>query len=185
MSELTVGTLSGLSANNFVIDVASGSKIVQPGAVLQVVSTTKTDTFTTSSTSFVDITGLSVSITPQSASSKILIIGSVYGSSTAGTNLIQIQLLRDSTGIGIGDAAGSRTQVTSALYAGDTAGGGSVGTMTGNFFDLPNTTSALTYKFQVRSTSASNVNVNRSVADADSAVQARAISSITLMEIAG
>ena len=43
------------------------------GKVLQVVSTTKTDTFTTSSTSFVDITGLSVSITPSSTSNKIKI----------------------------------------------------------------------------------------------------------------
>ncbi len=36
------------------------------GKVLQVLSTTKSDTFSTSSTSFTDITGLSVSITPSS-----------------------------------------------------------------------------------------------------------------------
>ena len=43
------------------------------GNILQVVSTTKTDTFSTTSTSYVDITGLSVSITPTSTSSKIFI----------------------------------------------------------------------------------------------------------------
>ena len=43
------------------------------GKVLQVVSTAKTDTFSTSSTSFTDITGLSVAITPSATSSKILV----------------------------------------------------------------------------------------------------------------
>ena len=36
------------------------------GSVLQVQSTTKTDTFSGTSTSFADVTGLSVSITPSS-----------------------------------------------------------------------------------------------------------------------
>ena len=49
--------------------LASGSS----GGIIQVRSVTKTDTFQTSSASFTDITGLSVSITPQSTSSKILI----------------------------------------------------------------------------------------------------------------
>jgi hypothetical protein len=44
------------------------------GSVLQVVSTVKTDTFTTVSSSYVDVTGLSVSITPTSATSKILVL---------------------------------------------------------------------------------------------------------------
>ena len=43
------------------------------GGVIQVKSTTKTDTFTTNSTSFTDITGLSVSITPTISDSKILV----------------------------------------------------------------------------------------------------------------
>ena len=38
-------------------------------AVLQIVSTTKTDTFSMNSTTYADVTGLSVSITPSSASS--------------------------------------------------------------------------------------------------------------------
>ena len=44
------------------------------GKVLQVVSAAKTDTFSSSSTSLVDITGLSVAITPSSTSNKVLII---------------------------------------------------------------------------------------------------------------
>ena len=41
------------------------------GGIIQVRSTTKTDPFDTTSTSFTDVTGLSVSITPTRADSKI------------------------------------------------------------------------------------------------------------------
>jgi hypothetical protein len=48
------------------------------GTVLQVVSTVKTNTFSTSSASPVDITGLSVSITPSSATSQILVMNEYW-----------------------------------------------------------------------------------------------------------
>jgi hypothetical protein len=57
------------------VEVFDGSTFGPIGKILQVVSTTKTDVFTTSSGSFTDITGLSVSITPSSTSSKVLILG--------------------------------------------------------------------------------------------------------------
>ena len=44
------------------------------GKILQVVSTFKNDTFSTTSSSYVDVTGLSVAITPSATSSKILIL---------------------------------------------------------------------------------------------------------------
>lgn len=44
------------------------------GATKQVVQTVKTDTFSTTSLTHVDVTGLSVTITPSSTSSKILVI---------------------------------------------------------------------------------------------------------------
>ena len=47
------------------------------GKILQVQSTIKTDTFTTTSGSVTDITGLSVSITPASTSNKVLVIARV------------------------------------------------------------------------------------------------------------
>ena len=43
----------------------------QGGRILQVLQTTKTDTFSTNSTTYLDVTGLSVSITPSSSSNKI------------------------------------------------------------------------------------------------------------------
>ena len=49
------------------------------GKVLQVVRATDVTTRSTTSTSFVDITGLSVTITPQKSTSTILIIGTISG----------------------------------------------------------------------------------------------------------
>ena len=44
-----------------------------PGAILQVVHVTKTDHFTTTSTTFTDVTGMAASITPTSANSEIIV----------------------------------------------------------------------------------------------------------------
>jgi hypothetical protein len=183
MSNLTVGSLSGLSANNFVIDVASGSKIVQPGAVLQVVSTTKTDTFSTTSTTYTDITGLSVTITPTLASSKIFVQANVSFGRSAVT-YSYLLLLRDSTAIARGDAAGSRDRATGALYPGGEGLSSQLGAETVSFLDTPNTTSPLTYKLQTR-VGAGTGFVNRSGSDSDTASFVRTVSTITLMEIAG
>ena len=151
------------------------------GSVLQVVSTTKTDTFTTTSTSMTDVTGLSVSITPSSASNKILI----YCYVTVGapnTNFVYINLVRGSTAICIGDAAGSRPRVTGMSFSGVT-NGGVVDMLPIVFLDSPSSTSSLTYKIQIAANAASTVAVNRSVTDANTAAYARTASTITVMEI--
>jgi hypothetical protein len=111
--------------------------------ILQVVSTTKTDTFTTTSTSFTDVTGLSVSITPSSASSKILVVCNVKGSVTGSTFKAGLRLLRDSTAIAIGDAAGSRSRGFGQLSAPSYQMLSSSIT----FLDSPSSTSSITYKF--------------------------------------
>ena len=153
------------------------------GAVLQVVTTTKTDTFTTTSTSFSDVTGLSATITPSSTSSKILVLVST----NAGTNpsgVAEFKLLRGSTEILLADSAGSRSRTTFTLYTGSgNNGAAGVGT---NFLDSPSTTSATTYKITMRSNSSGQiVAVNRTQDDADGASTSRGTSTITLMEIAG
>ncbi len=158
------------------------------GSVLQVVSATKTDTLSTSSTSYTDITGLSVSITPTSASSKILIIYSVNVGWDEYRGL-QLRLMRDSTAICIRDAAGSRTRSSNTTFA-DTTWTFSTRAMwclSNNFLDSPSTTSATTYKLQIGAigeVDGTNVYVNRSSTDGDSSVYGRTASTITVMEIA-
>jgi hypothetical protein len=77
------GTSLTLGASGDTITIPSGATLTNSGTatgfgkVLQVVSTTKTDTFTTSSTSLTDLTGMSASITPSSTSNKILVLSSL------------------------------------------------------------------------------------------------------------
>jgi hypothetical protein len=149
------------------------------GTVLQVVSTTKTDTFTTASTNtYVDVTGLSVTITPTSSTSKILILASVH--QAASGEPTGFQIVRDSTAIGIGTASGSRFVASAAGAAGDS---NRVTSLNVNYLDSPSTTSSVTYKIQVRGYN-NGVSVNRTPNDTDGNISARPVSTITVMEIA-
>jgi hypothetical protein len=150
--------------------------------VLQVVSTTKVDTFTTSSTTFTDITGLDVTITPSSASSQILVFAQINASNDTTIAWLQLNLVRGSTAIDVGTAVGSRT-ATSAQVDYFSGGGGAVITTPLIFLDSPATTSATTYKIQGRNTSAGTSYVNRSKGDTDAATQGRFASTITVLEI--
>jgi hypothetical protein len=150
------------------------------GSVLQVVTANKTDTFSTSSTSFTDITSLSVSITPSSASSKILIMAYISAQGTPAATVTQHRLVRGATAIAVGDAASSRTQASAGLYSSvvDTTQQATI-----VFLDSPATTSSTTYKCQMR-VNGSTGYVNRTSSDTDNANNARTISTITVMEIA-
>jgi hypothetical protein len=161
---------------------AVGGTVPSQGKILQVVSTTKTDTFSTSSTSYTDVTGLSVSITPSSASSKIMVFATVNSGRLGG--LPTFQLVRVSTAIGVGDAAGSRTRASMSNHPGADSTGLQLTTVAVEFLDSPSTTSATTYKIQAR-TESSTLYVNRSGTDTDSATYPRVVSSITVMEVAG
>ena len=147
--------------------------------VVQVKSAVKTDTFTTSSTSYVDVTGISVSITPTSASNKILILSDTKLLGQTGVVTAFLQLVRDSTPIYLGAAAGSRTQASSAAR-GDPEGGSPSANI---FLDSPATTSAVTYKVQIAANSVNTIYVNRSQSDTDTATRGRLASSITVMEV--
>ena len=184
MSELVVGSLKGLSSKGFVIDVASGSKLVQSGGILQVVQTVKTDNFSFSTTSYADITGLSATITPISASSKILITFALtVGGDTWNNGGSAFQLVRNSTNIGVTTAVSTVTSTTNSSFFGPSQNDTKNMVETSNmmFLDSPATTSAITYKIQTRINTGTGTNhVNR-----NSNGSYGGISTITLMEVAG
>ena len=154
------------------------------GKVLQVIQTVKTDIFSTSTTSFTDITGLSVSITPSSASNKILVLMDVK-LGTASNVGNQVRLMRSSTAIYIGDADSTRQRST--YTTGDDPNDQFILQGVGIFLDSPNTTSATTYKVQMLSEPTPNtgtVHLNRSGEDPNTTDGGRTASSITVMEIA-
>lgn len=147
------------------------------GKVRNAVSASKTDTASTTSTTLVDISGLSVSITPKSTTSKILVIADIKGSANGTAALFSI--IRDSTAIYKGDTAGSR-KVGSGTFS--TPDLDTICSTSAKFLDSPASVSALTYKIQW-STNGSGVYLNRSQTDTDGTSWGRVASSITVIEI--
>ena len=107
------------------------------GGVIQAKSTTVTaSTFSTASATLVDITGLSVSITPTSASNKILVTAFVSCGLSLSDDIVYLTLARDGTSIGGGGTA------TNVGYNGSN---GRPYSFAMQFLDSPASTSALTY----------------------------------------
>tara|TARA_R100000231_G_scaffold93107_1_gene69914 strand:- start:631 stop:1443 length:813 start_codon:yes stop_codon:yes gene_type:complete len=113
------------------------------GKVGQVVQAIQQDDVLINTSSEVDISGLSVSITPSATTSKVLIIWSVYYNNDSGENF-RANLKRGSTAIGQGNA-GTGNQCT---FAFSTANMNNYWLLHsgGTFLDSPSTTSATTYK---------------------------------------
>ena len=156
------------------------SKLDTPGQVLQVQNSIKTDTIASAGAAAWQDIGLSVNITPTSTSSKIYVLASVSGS--LNNSNTWLALLRGTTFLGLGDAASNRLQCTFGNFY--TFGDANIMRTHGfQLLDSPSSTSALTYKVQVRS-AANTWYVNRTEADADDVDRGRASSSITVMEIA-
>jgi hypothetical protein len=166
------------------VEAFTGSAFQPVGRILQVVSTTKTDTFTTTSTSYTDLTGLSAAITPSSTASKVLVFVTISGHGTANTNLFHAQLVRGATAIALGDTAGNRSRAT---FSFGFSSAGSEIQQSGStlFLDSPNTTSSTTYKVQIKANTTGTLYVNRTQDSSDNALSARTTSTITLMEVAG
>ena len=167
MSKLQVDQLSKTSAgaDTFVLPAADGTVgqlmktdgagqlgwATDGGKVLQVVYSSLTSTVSTASTSFID-TGLTATITPSSASNKVLVFLNTMLSSAAG-GLVIVNILRASTSI-ISNTSGGQTDTDDAWGT----GGGS--TATGNdritdnpslvYLDSPGATSATIYKMQLK-----------------------------------
>ena len=147
------------------------------GKVGQVVQTVKTDVFSTTSTSLVDVTGLTASITPSATSSKILVIVNL---NIGASDNNAVALFRGSTQIALGDASSSRSRsFTSSSYINVTV------QMPANttFLDSPNSSSEVTYKIQTGAVGGGTTYFGRGSNDGDNTQHARTTNTITLMEI--
>jgi len=137
------------------------------GSVLQVVNATYSSQASSATATWAD-TGLTATITPKFATSKVLIIASQNGLNkwTNNTN-IGVRLLNGSTVLKVLENTAGYTNNTTANQ---------VASAVISYLDSPATTSATTYKTQFNNgTPAGNVYIQ----------DTSATSSITLMEIAG
>lgn len=110
-------------------------------------------TVTPSSSDFVDVTGLSVTVTPASTNSKFLIFMRVFGESSNGdSHNVSIALFRDSTNINAGAATSSALQsviCTAGSDYGPVDANSTPQVWNATTLDSPSTTSAITYKVKL------------------------------------
>jgi len=182
-ADITDGIISSADIANGAITSAKLASGVG-GKVLQVVSTQVTSTISTTITTagtFYDLSGLTASITPSSASNKILVIAQISTSlCTSAGNRQYLKVVRGSTDIAYGDS-GTGYRASSGFYS--TENNATINTPI-IWYDTPNTTSFTTYKLQGTSNASSQTfYINRSVtSQSDSPLTA---SQILLIEIAG
>ena len=158
----------------------------QTGEVLQVVQTFFTTSFTTSSNSMTDVTGMSLTITPTSSSSRILLMTSMSTTKSSSSYAVAFQWVRGSTPVGIGTLGSTGPNYS---FSNTQFGGNSINNVSFHYLDSPSTTSATTYKLQVRVENSGGtwgLNNNPSYLNGGSDVYHGAYTStITAMEIAG
>ena len=154
------------------------------GGIIQVKSVVKTDTFNTNSSSFVDITGLSVSITPTRSDSKILFqfhLGCFNNQNN--TSRAFVRMVRDSTAICVGDAATGH-ECTAAVCSRANDDNYTQFPVSMQFLDSPSTTSAVTYKLQAScGNDGGTIYLNRP--GTQDAQGGNTASTITVMEVSG
>tara|TARA_B000000557_G_C20763179_1_gene438277 strand:+ start:49 stop:612 length:564 start_codon:yes stop_codon:yes gene_type:complete len=134
----------------------SGSSLtgIDTGKILAVSEALKKDSFSTQSASFTDITGLSVTMTPASASSKFLVSYNVCFSPrdysySAALRCVKVVGGTTTDDIYVGNTAGSRTRCSNFSYSENLANSHiALQTQSGTFLHSPNTTSAVTFKMQ-------------------------------------
>lgn len=188
MSRLITNAIRSTSASADAITFDNSGKPAFPnggaGKILQVINSIKTDVGSAGeSSNYVDISGLSVSITPTSSSSKILISCNITAGHSATSNVFGFRLMRDSTAIAVSDAAGNRRQWTFGEMTARSNTNNTTHSVGGTFLDSPSTTSATTYKLQLYNRY-NTVYINRSGEDSNSDNHGRGVSAITVMEVA-
>ena len=178
-------TPSSFTANKFVKVNSSGNGLEygNGGGVVQTKSSFTQATQSTNSGSFVDCTGLSVTITPTDANNKILVIYSFcFGISSQHGGF---RLMRDSTPIGNGASAGSRIPCLAYFY-GYNHNEYDMERYGGNYLDSPGDTNAHTYKIQMatpHSPGNNHIMLNYQYNDTNANHTGRGSSTITVMEV--
>jgi len=148
------------------------------GKILQVQSSQRTSSMTTTSTSYSTIQ--SVSITPSATTSKIMIFWNTNAGTNGDVGHGYLALFRDTTEIGSADTAGSRTSAQAVFNT----GAGQQMSYAGSYLDSPSSTSAISYVLKVKGSNTNTFAINRSARDNDAAAyDGRSTTTITAIEV--
>lgn len=177
-SGTTVDNIAVFDADGQIEDSGLTIADLSDGIVIDYAFMQRTSKYTLATTVFTQIPSLSATITPKSATNRILIIASLSVSSDNASTFLRLK--RDSTAINIGNAAGTRIRATKGgiIALGNT----DALPLEINYIDSPATTSAVTYS--VDASTAGNMHLNRSVLDMGSQFFGQSSSSILALEIA-
>jgi len=189
---ITVAAPAVAGTNTLTLPASTGTlaTTATAGKILQVVETSYKTTATFNVADFT-ATGVTASITPSSASNKVLVmvkldIGNSDGGGAEGSRTRLYRGASNLTGA-MGTDSGSRqgSFITHPAYQGD---GRSFITHYGQFLDSPSTTSSTTYTIYIRGYDTSGTYptyLNRPHADDDVYYTPRGVCVMTLMEVAG
>lgn len=195
---ITLPTSNG-SANQFLMNSGTAGELefaslassdLPTGSILQVVQThlNTADSQSLSANTKAEISNLSVSITPTTTTSDMLVFVRWNGEPSTNNHNTTFGLRRDSTDIGQPAAAGSRTvnmqSLAQGYYALDNASTPDSATYFYLDKDRSASGSAITYKATVTCTTAMTLYNQRNVTDTDSAATERLTSTIIVMEVA-
>ena len=159
------------------------------GGIIQVKSTTITNTFDNDQETFVDITGVTVTITPTRSDSKMLVMYNGCAGVESTNRFGHLRVVRviggtTNTTIYVGDQGESNQARTSSSFS--CSQSYMLNQFSGTFMDAPATTSPVTYKLQVAAGDTGyKVNIGRSDNNSNEFSRARTPTSITVMEISG
>jgi hypothetical protein len=176
LAQYESGTLDFTSASAAVFYKAAGAAAGGGGKVLQVVFATRTTSVSVTGTTFTD-TGLTATITPSLATSKVLVLVQQTAQNTAtsaDSSGLGIRLLRGATAIDTPHYSGGSGGSLEFYSSGSTGVRAIGGILPMTYLDSPATTSATTYKTQIASDSAGQT---------AQAQNSSSMSTITLLEI--
>ena len=163
------------------------STVQTTAALSNVQQTVKTDTYSTTSTTGANVTGLSVSITPSAATSRVLLLADIKTGVTGGDGTGYFWLRRGTTDIYIGDTLSGCVRASfgsPGCFTDYAANQEEVRQLTAVYIDSPATTSAVTYYVRCKSQfGTSALYINRPYNTSGTYKSVSAASSITAFEI--
>ena len=188
------GTVTGISVGGLpdgIVDtdmIAAGAVTAAKrgaGAILQVVQGTSQSHLSSTSTTYVNLTGVTADITPSSSSNKILIICSL-AIGKENNNSFLGKVLRNGTAIAGGERHSGHSSQEQDVWFNIRTTDYSTNASTAIYLDSPSSTSSLTYAVQGKTTGSGNsFTLNRTRQNNDTAYDSPTFSSIILMEVAG
>jgi hypothetical protein len=189
------GTAFALGDSGDTFTVPSGATIVNSGTATgfgggkigQVVQTTKLDRDTTTSTSFVAISGVTVNITPTATNSKILVqFSGTFGVHSNYTGVVRlVQLISGGSDVYpyLGATGLTTPNRGTVIFGGSNFDSRDYPVLAFEYLDSPSTTSEITYSLEWYMESGGTGYLNRSGQDISASYHAAIPSSITVMEV--